>query len=137
MTILPFCEVKQGLQNGVSTKRKIFIFYLIKRKKKIRADIDVNKTTISVWSQNPYRFSLVKSSISFILIRKHFTTLIFIRSNHASSHFDSNPYYLNRIHPLVSSKSTTIGFKLTIFYIHIKSSMKVFIKQNSSRNLWS
>ena len=89
MIVLPFCEVKWGLQNGMSTKRNFFYFLFFKKKekkKKNKANIDVNKTTISVRLQNPYKFPLIKSSILFILICKLFTPLIFICYNHASLH---------------------------------------------------
>ena len=139
MIVLPFCEVKWGLQR-VSTKWKNFIFYLLKRKKKNKANIDVNKTTISVRSQNPYKFPLIKSSILFILICKLFTTLIFICSNHASSHLFSKTYYISRIHPLVLSKCSSPHHNwLQAYYLlhtHRKSPWSLRTK-NSSRNLWS
>ena len=43
-------------------KKKVFIFLFNKKrlkKKKNQADIDVKKTTISVRSQNPYKFPLI------------------------------------------------------------------------------
>ena len=121
----------------VSMKRKVFIFLFNKGKEKNQANIDVNKPTISVRLQNWYKFLHIKSSILFLLICKHFTTVIFICSNHASSYLYANMYNISRIHPLVPSKCNG-AFHIWIqnyYLLHThRKKLWSFHKKNSSRN---
>ena len=103
MIFYPFVKLNGVAKWGVD-KKKSFYFIFKKKKEKNQVDIDVVEATISVRSKNPYKFPLIKSSILFLLICKLFTTLIFIWSNHASSHFDSSSNCISRIHHLVPSK---------------------------------